>query len=152
MSARWAHTFAARPIDGRSVGRHPRLRCQGHGRSGASDGGGSGRADGVEPDYRFTLANERTFLAWIRTSLGLLAGGVAVRQLIEPIGGGGRTALALLAIGASIVLSTGGYLRWRAVQQAMRRGAPLPPSPLVPLAAAGVAIVAIVAFVLMATA
>ena len=117
-----------------------------------TDGGGSDRADGVEPDYRFTLANERTFLAWIRTSLGLLAGGVAVRQLIEPIGGGGRTALALLAIGASIVLSTGGYLRWRAVQQAMRRGAPLPPSPLVPLAAAGVAIVAIVAFVLMATA
>ena len=33
-----------------------------------------------EPDYRFSLANERTFLAWIRTALGLLAGGVAVGQ------------------------------------------------------------------------
>ena len=31
--------------------------------------------DGEEPDYRFTLANERTFLAWVRTALGLLAGG-----------------------------------------------------------------------------
>ena len=135
------------------VGRHPAgYVAKGMDPARATDGGGSDRADDVEPDYRFTLANERTFLAWIRTSLGLLAGGVAVRQLIEPIGGGGRTALALLAIGASIVLSTGGYLRWRAVQQAMRRGAPLPPSPLVPLAAAGVAIVAIVAFVLMATA
>ena len=41
-------------------------------------------AEGTEPDYRFTLANERTFLAWIRTALGLLAGGVAVRQLVEP--------------------------------------------------------------------
>jgi putative membrane protein len=26
-----------------------------------------------EPDYRFIFANERTFLAWQRTSLGLLA-------------------------------------------------------------------------------
>jgi uncharacterized membrane protein YidH (DUF202 family) len=28
---------------------------------------------GREPDHRFTLANERTFLAWMRTSLALLA-------------------------------------------------------------------------------
>ncbi|MGI5219881.1 YidH family protein [Nocardia sp. CA-290969] len=34
-----------------------------------------------EPDYRFTLANERTFLAWIRTALGLVAGGIVVGQL-----------------------------------------------------------------------
>ncbi|MGB0973230.1 MAG: YidH family protein, partial [Mycobacterium sp.] len=33
--------------------------------------------DQQEPDYRFTLANERTFLAWIRTSLALIAGGIA---------------------------------------------------------------------------
>ena len=82
-----------------------------------------------EPDYRFTLANERTFLAWMRTALGLLAGGVAVRQLIEPFDvSGGRTALALLAIGASAVLAVGGFLRWRSVQRAMRRGEPLPSS------------------------
>ena len=37
----------------------------------------------TEPDYRFTLANERTFLAWIRTALGLVAGGVVVHQLID---------------------------------------------------------------------
>lgn len=37
---------------------------------------------GTEPDYRFTLANERTFLAWIRTALALIAGGVAVAQLL----------------------------------------------------------------------
>ncbi|MGA9680044.1 MAG: DUF202 domain-containing protein, partial [Mycobacterium sp.] len=35
----------------------------------------------IEPDYRFTLANERTFLAWQRTSLGLLAAAVALVQL-----------------------------------------------------------------------
>src|SRR3984893_15268857 len=41
-----------------------------------------------EPDYRFTLANERTFLAWQRTALGLLAAAVAVvsssRRRIAP--------------------------------------------------------------------
>ena len=36
---------------------------------------------GREPDPRFTLANERTFLAWIRTALGLLAGGIGVLTL-----------------------------------------------------------------------
>ena len=39
-----------------------------------------------EPDYRFTLANERTFLAWIRTALALIAGGVAVVQLVPAFG------------------------------------------------------------------
>src|SRR4051794_41763806 len=82
-----------------------------------------------EPDYRFTLANERTFLAWMRTALGLLAGGVAVRQLIDPFEvRGGRTALALLAISASGVLSIGGYLRWRRGQRAMGRGGGLAPA------------------------
>ncbi|WP_143342795.1 YidH family protein, partial [Crossiella equi] len=41
---------------------------------------------GEEPDPRFTLANERTFLAWIRTSLGLMAAGVAVEALGHPGG------------------------------------------------------------------
>lgn len=107
----------------------------------------------TEPDYRFTLANERTFLAWIRTSLGLLAGGVAVRQLVEPFDiHGGRTALAMLAIVASAVLTGGGFLRWRNVQRAMRRGQPLPPANLVPVVAAGVLVVAVAAFVLVAVA
>ncbi len=106
-----------------------------------------------EPDYRFTLANERTFLAWIRTSLGFLAGGVAVRQLVDPFEiRGGRTALAILAIGASAVLSGGGYLRWRNVQRAMRRGEPLPRANLVPVVAVGVLAVAVVAFALVALA
>jgi putative membrane protein len=103
-----------------------------------------------EPDYRFTLANERTFLAWIRTSLGFLAGGVAVRQLVDPFDiRGGRTALAILAIAASALLAGGGFLRWRNVQRAMRRGEPLPQANLVPAVALGVLLVAVVAFVLV---
>ena len=30
-----------------------------------------------EPDYRFTLANERTYLAYLRTSLACYAGGLS---------------------------------------------------------------------------
>ena len=47
----------------------------------------SWRSSGREPDYRFSLANERTFLAWIRTALSLLAGGVLLEQFatrLEP--------------------------------------------------------------------
>ena len=64
-----------------------------------------GTDDGDEPDYRFTLANERTFLAWVRTALGLLAGGVAVRQLVDPFDiANTTTALALISVGCSVVL------------------------------------------------
>ena len=107
--------------------------------------------EGTEPDYRFTLANERTFLAWIRTSLGLLAGGVAVRQLVDPFDvAGGRTLLALLAIGGSALLSAGGYLRWLGVQRAVRRGDPLPPARLLPVVTLGLLLVAVVTFTLVA--
>lgn len=40
---------------------------------------------GEEPDARFSLANERTFLAWIRTSLALIAGGVALEAFDLPL-------------------------------------------------------------------
>ena len=39
--------------------------------------------EGVEPDPRFTFANERTFLAWLRTALALVVAGVAVDVLAE---------------------------------------------------------------------
>ena len=37
--------------------------------------------EGAEPDARYSLANERTFLAWIRTALAVLAAGVALDAL-----------------------------------------------------------------------
>lgn len=96
-----------------------------------------------EPDYRFTLANERTFLAWIRTALGLVAGGVVVHQLVEPLKvGGARTAIALGCVVLAIAVSGGAYFHWRSVQQAMRRSRPLPGSALVPLLAAGTTVIA----------
>jgi putative membrane protein len=90
---------------------------------------------GSEPDYRFTLANERTFLAWVRTALAILAGAMVMQQLarhelqwvVFVITG----SLALLAA----LLSAGAYQQWRRYQRAMRHAAPLPPSRLVPLLA-----------------
>lgn len=83
--------------------------------------------EGEEPDYRFTLANERTFLAWLRTALALLAGAVALAQLVPPFSIAGlRTGLATLLAVAGIVLAAVSYRRWAHVQRAMRNGRPLP--------------------------
>ncbi|HEV7978216.1 YidH family protein [Amycolatopsis sp.] len=104
--------------------------------------------DQNEPDYRFTLANERTFLAWIRTALGLLAGGVAVHQLIpEPTSV--RTTLAVLCVALAAILAATGYPRWRRVQAAMSRGEPLPKSPMILVLTAGVLLITVLAAVLV---
>jgi len=97
----------------------------------------------TEPDYRFTLANERTFLAWLRTALALLAGGIVVQQLGELLRPAwARTALSLLCVAMAGSASVGGVLRWRAVERAMRGARPLPVARL-PLVLTG-------AFVLLA--
>ncbi|HKH06502.1 MAG TPA: DUF202 domain-containing protein [Acidimicrobiales bacterium] len=99
--------------------------------------------DEREPDYRFTLANERTFLAWMRTSMALLAGGLAARELVGPFEvRGARTALAVAAVTLSLVLALGSLVRWRRVQRAMRRSEPLPHPLAAPVLAIGVATVA----------
>lgn len=92
-----------------------------------------------EPDYRFTLANERTFLAWIRTALALLAGAVAITQLVPDLGlpYARKTLAALLAV-ISVAVVAGSALRWRASQMAMRRDAPLPSTLMPWLMALGV--------------
>jgi putative membrane protein len=78
-----------------------------------------------ESDYRFTLASERTLLAWVRTALALLTGGVAVGQLFAlGFSESERQALALTCIALAAVIAVGAMLRWRQVQAAMRRDAP----------------------------
>ena len=76
---------------------------------------------GEAPDYRFSLANERTFLAWIRTSLGFLAGGVGLDQLAPdfatPLI---REILALLLCLFAGGLAIYGYIRWLSNEKAMR--------------------------------
>ncbi|MEV6065690.1 DUF202 domain-containing protein [Nocardia sp. NPDC052001] len=100
----------------------------------------------TELDYRFTLANERTFLAWMRTALGLLAGGVAVHELVKPFRHHGvRSAVAMSCIVLAGIIALGAYGRWRHVQSAMERGDTMPRTLMVPILAAGIAIIAVLA-------
>ncbi len=81
---------------------------------------------GTRPDHRFSLANERTFLAWIRTSLAFLAGGVALDavDLDGPRGLQSALAVALVVMG---LLGAGvSWVRWAATERAMRLREPLP--------------------------
>lgn len=103
---------------------------------------------GEEPDPRFTLANERTFLAWIRTSLALLAGGIAVEAFtsglfVEPV----RKGLAVLLLLLGMMLSGGAAVRWLRVERSIRTRAPLPLPFFVPLLAGAGALAAAVVLV-----
>lgn len=82
---------------------------------------------GTEPDYRFSLANERTFLAWIRTALSLMAAAVAVVQLVPSFQlPGSRTFLGVLLALTGLGCAATSYVRWVANERAMRHARPLP--------------------------
>lgn len=81
---------------------------------------------GEEPDPRFTLANERTFLAWVRTALAMLAGGVALHALAVPATAWVRSVLVIGLVGLGGVVCAFAYVRWARVERAMRRREPLP--------------------------
>ncbi|MDI2126412.1 YidH family protein [Yinghuangia seranimata] len=109
------------------------------------------REIGDEPDYRFTLANERTFLAWIRTALSLVAGGVAVVQFASDLGSRPhRLALGFILVGLSLVLAVSSYRRWFRVERAMRLGDPLPSTPMPLVISAGVAVAITLSVVFLA--
>ena len=106
--------------------------------------------EGEDPDYRFTLANERTFLAWVRTSLALLAGAVAVAQIIPPFSvPGARTALAALLTLLGLAVAASAYRRWSRNEQAMRYQRSLPHTPAFALFAVALCAVGLVILVLV---
>jgi putative membrane protein len=103
-----------------------------------------------EPDYRFTLANERTFLAWLRTAMALLAAAVALVHLVPSFGfdGAQRIIGALLAVlGTAVAVSA--VFRWRTVQLAMRRDGDLPSTRMPILLAGALALLSVAVLVLL---
>ncbi|MDT4922326.1 MAG: putative rane protein [Pseudonocardiales bacterium] len=103
-----------------------------------------------DPDYRMSLAVERTYLAYLRTGLALLAAGVAV---VGALPDAGAEALRR-GIGLGLVVTGGATLavarpRWRAVDRAMRRGQPLPRSRIVGLLGLVLTLAAVAAGVLV---
>lgn len=81
---------------------------------------------GEEPDPRFTLANERTFLAWVRTAMAMLAGGVALHALGLPETSWVRSSLAVMLVVFGGVMTVMALVRWARVERAMRTQQPLP--------------------------
>ena len=107
---------------------------------------------GSDPDPRFTLANERTLLAWNRTALAVIAGGLAVAQFLRLGHVGARLAvglgMALIVLGASLSVSS--YRHWQRNERALRLGQPLPASSLPRILVYAIALVAAGAIALAA--
>ncbi|WP_168698769.1 YidH family protein [Gordonia paraffinivorans] len=95
-------------------------------------------------DARFTLAAERTMLAWIRTALGFMAAGVAIvylapeidHQILDVMLG-----LLLIALGCSFALI--GAWRWRRTMRALERGGPMPGPALILYVVTAIVVVAV---------
>ncbi|MFC3504918.1 YidH family protein [Micromonospora krabiensis] len=109
------------------------------------------RSVGQTPDYRFSLANERTFLAWLRTGLALVAGGLAAAQFLPPLPLRHlreAIAIALLLLGGTVAVRA--VDRWARTERAIRLGEELPASrfPAVLALAVGLGALLLVAAVL----
>lgn len=99
---------------------------------------------GKRPDYRFSLANERTFLAWIRTSLAIIAGAIGIDQFATHLGSPqARKILSLVLLLVGGILGGVAYSRWARAERAMRHEADLPLSRLLPLLALFTAVLSI---------
>jgi len=85
---------------------------------------------GTEPDPRFTLANERTYLAWIRTSLALLAGGIALEVLGLGLHEGYRLTASVILLLTGTLAAPLAWFNWVRFERALRENTPLPHSPL----------------------
>lgn len=99
---------------------------------------------GSEPDPRFTFANERTFLAWIRTALALLAAGIALEALEIPEHDTLRLFLVLVLALLGAISSVLAFFRWASAEKALRESRPLPSPALAPVLAFGLAVTAVV--------
>ena len=102
---------------------------------------------GDEPDPRFSFANERTFLAWIRTALALLAGGVAVDALDLPMRDVLQTTLAAILLLLGLLCAVASWVRWARAERAMRTGSPLPSMGLAAPLVAGILVIGVLLIV-----
>ncbi|PZU45375.1 MAG: hypothetical protein DI571_06410 [Arsenicicoccus sp.] len=93
---------------------------------------------GTDPDPRFSLANERTFLAWIRTALAFLAAGVALEALAVPIAPSYRLAASAVFVVLGMLASLQAWVGWFRVERAIREGRTLPPLTIGSFIAVGV--------------
>ena len=105
--------------------------------------------DDVDP--RYSLANERTFLAWIRTSLGLLVAAAALMAVNLPWPAGAVRALAVVLAAAAGGSAFASWARWRKVEEAISTGqaAPPPRAHILLTGAVGLASAVVIALILI---
>lgn len=100
--------------------------------------------EGTEPDYRFSLANERTFLAWIRTALAVIASGLLLHQFAPHTRVPDQLSLSAMALTiCGIIIAGSAYHRWKTNEIAMRHTRPLPsgvPMLILSIAVAGLGV------------
>ena len=96
----------------------------------AADGSRESRPPPDSSDPRFTFANERTYLAWSRTALALIGGGLAVAEFLHTGLAGAQLIVAVPMIGLGAFLSHHSYRQWQRNQRALRSAEPLPYSEL----------------------
>ncbi|MGY5883778.1 YidH family protein [Modestobacter lacusdianchii] len=102
------------------------------------------------PDYRFSLANERTLLAWLRTGLALVAGGVAMTQFAPRLGfPGGGQAVSVALLVAGLVTALAGHRRYSRNERAIAADQPLPASAAARWVTALVAVLVVALLVLV---
>ena len=104
---------------------------------------------GEEPDPRFTLANERTFLAWARTALGVLVAGLAVAELLHSEPHVERLILSIPLIMIAGIIGVMSYPRWRALERALRLQQPLPHSPALGPLSVAIGLIAVAAVIVL---
>ena len=104
---------------------------------------------GDEPDPRFSLANERTFLAWVRTALAMFAGVVALHALEVPSTDWVRTVVVVALIGLGGLFCVFALVRWARIERAMRLREPLPSFGMGVVMAATLALVALLLVVVL---
>jgi putative membrane protein len=103
---------------------------------------------GTDIDPRVSLANERTFLAWIRTALALISIGLAITQLLPPFDlPGGRRLLGIPLMVLGVVVAVGALREWMANERAVRLGRSLRPPRLAIVVTVVIAVVGLFALV-----
>lgn len=105
---------------------------------------------GTDPDARFSLANERTLLAWIRTALGLVGAGVIVQAVELEFSDTAQRVVGALLVVLGGIAAIGGWLRWVSAERALRHGHPLPSPSLAAGLAAGVFAAGVVVLIAIA--
>lgn len=107
---------------------------------------------GGDIDPRYSLANERTFLAWVRTSLGLLVAAAALMAVDLPWPDGAVRALAGVLAAAAGGSAFASWARWRRVENALSTGqaAPPPRAHILLAASVGLASGVVIALILLA--